>query len=329
MLDDRRYILLPVNATRAADIILLVDESGSMTMKHQWIPEMVKQLDNALMETGIGVHTRNRFGVIGFGGDCTIKDGLGRILQTNESDKYVVSDNILELTKTLRIGGKQEDGYSAIATALKEYTFQDGAKQFILITDEDRDVLVDVTRNEVESMLKANDVILNTVVSQEFTAGGIRSFGVDRDSAVYIYDPSVDSFFKTIHNVGAPIEDSAYGSTDKDYTQLAFLVKGGSWDLSLLQQGIILLWLFLLIIPRFCISCTGGQVARAFTNSFVHAKVVEIQHQLEECFQCFCKAGGPICELVSDGNNLPFCSHMPGMRIIIIIVFPNHFDTCY
>lgn len=244
VLDNMRHILLPVNATRAADIILLVDESGSMTKEHQWIPEMVKQLDNALMDTGIGVHPRNRFGIIGFGDDCTIEDGFGRTLLINESDKYVLADSIIELSKILKIGGKQEDGYSAIASALKEYTFQDGAKQFILITDEDRDVLLNVTRDEVESMLKANDIILNTVVTQEFTAGGIQAFGVDWDRTAYIYDPSLDSFFRTIRNVGAPIEDSAYGSTNDDYTQLAFLVEGGSWDLSLLQQGTYFLWLF-------------------------------------------------------------------------------------
>lgn len=239
MLGDIRHILSPINSntTRAADIILLVDESGSMTMEHQWISEMVEQLDNGLMETGIGVYPRNRFGIIGFGHECTVEVRGERAFLTKGNNEYVLAENITELTKRIRVGGKNEDGYSAIASALREYTFRDGAIQFILVSDEDRDVLLNVTRDEVEFMLKANGVVLNTVVSQEFTAGDIRAFGIDVDKTAYIYDPSLDSLFRTIQGIGASVEDSAYGSTDMDYTQLAFLVEGGSWDLSILRQG--------------------------------------------------------------------------------------------
>ena len=38
----------PDDQTLAADIILLVDESSSMTMEHAWIPDMTRQLDLAL-----------------------------------------------------------------------------------------------------------------------------------------------------------------------------------------------------------------------------------------------------------------------------------------
>ena len=39
----------PSNQTRAADVILIVDESSSMTVEHAWIPDMIQQLDTALM----------------------------------------------------------------------------------------------------------------------------------------------------------------------------------------------------------------------------------------------------------------------------------------
>lgn len=38
----------PEDQTLAADVILLVDESSSMVMEHDWIPGMIRQLDTAL-----------------------------------------------------------------------------------------------------------------------------------------------------------------------------------------------------------------------------------------------------------------------------------------
>ena len=43
-------------------------------------------------------------------------------------------------------------------------------------------------------------------------------------------------------------------------------------------------------------------MARAFTNAFVHAKVVEIRSQLDNCWNCTCGLDGPVCELLSDAN---------------------------
>ena len=241
MLDNIRYILLPIadNTTQAANIILLVDESGSMTMEHSWIPEMIEQLDNALMNVGIGVNPRNRFGLIGFGDDCSNNSTFEGAFLTDESNTYVLADRIIEFTQRLQTGGKYEDGYRAIASAFKQYTFGDRTNQFILISDEDRDALSNITRDDVESMLIDNDVVLNVVVSEEFTGDEVRAFGIDADGTAYIYDPSSGVLFRSVDYFGSPIKDSAHGSTDEDYTQLAFRVKGASWDIGLLQQGIL------------------------------------------------------------------------------------------
>ena len=40
--------LSPEDQTLAADVILLVDESSSMVMEHDWIPGMIRELDTAL-----------------------------------------------------------------------------------------------------------------------------------------------------------------------------------------------------------------------------------------------------------------------------------------
>ena len=240
VLNGLRYILLPItdNTTQAVNVILLVDESGSMTMQHSWIPEMIEQLDSALMNVGIGVDPRNRFGVIGFGDDCTTEATFDQAFLTNESVTYVPADRIVEFTQRLQMGGKYEDGYRAIASAFKQYTFGDRTNLFILISDEDRDDLSNITRDDIESMLTANEVILNVVVSEEFTGGEARAFGIDADGTAYVYDPSSDVLFRNVDNFGVPVKDSAHGSTNEDYTQLALQVKGGSWDIGLLQQGI-------------------------------------------------------------------------------------------
>lgn len=239
VLDGLRYILLPFtnDTTQAANIILLVDESGSMTMEHSWIPEMIEQLDAALMNVDIGVNPRNRFGVIGFGDDCSNDAELDKPFFTTGNVTYVPANRITEFTQRLQTGGKYEDGYKAIASALDQYTFGDRTTLFLLISDEDRDTLSNITRDDVESILAANNVTLNVVVSEEFTGGEARAFGVDADGTAYVYDPSSDVLFRSVDNIGAPVEDSAHGSTNEDYTQLAFQVNGGSWDIGLLQQG--------------------------------------------------------------------------------------------
>lgn len=62
MLGEVRLVLGPqgTNMSRAADIILLVDESGSMTEEHAWIPTMTTLLDQALRDVGVGEEPRNR-----------------------------------------------------------------------------------------------------------------------------------------------------------------------------------------------------------------------------------------------------------------------------
>ena len=87
MVDDVRRVLalLPNNRSQAADIILIVDESGSMEMEHAWITNMISELDESLKDVGVGVNPRNRFGLVGFGDDCSDGLVLGRVLLTSDN----------------------------------------------------------------------------------------------------------------------------------------------------------------------------------------------------------------------------------------------------
>jgi hypothetical protein len=53
------------NTTGSADVVFVVDESGSMQGEHEWLSEMVRDLDAALKAKGI---TNNRYALAGFGG---------------------------------------------------------------------------------------------------------------------------------------------------------------------------------------------------------------------------------------------------------------------
>ena len=122
----------------------------------------------------MGVVEPNRFGLVGFGGDCSDGLGLGRVLSTTSGAQFSFSTNFTELSEGLTTSGRREDGYSAIRTALESYPPRPGAaRQLILISDEDRDTVdTSLTKETVLASLLAGSVVLNAAVSESFSAGG-------------------------------------------------------------------------------------------------------------------------------------------------------------
>jgi len=238
---DVRVVQVPrdSNQSRAADVVFFVDESASMAEEMMWLPGMAELLDRALVLGGVGATEGNNFGVVGFGGGCDSADSaLGRILLDSNGDMFTSAANVSTLTQELELGGRDEDGYSAMEVALRSYDFRDSARQFILITDEDRDELsVNATRDRLRSMLADAGVQLNVAVTQQFLAGDLRALGVDSNMNAYLFDPSVRSAFVVENGAGASVKDSAYGSTNADYTTLVWELGGAAWDLSQLRQG--------------------------------------------------------------------------------------------
>lgn len=234
-------LLVPrdANQSRVADVVVLVDESGSMADELSWLPEMARLLDQSLKVAGIGTTERNNFGVVGFGGGCSSAEhGLGRVLVNDMQQMFTSGANVSELLRNIELGGIDEDGYSAMQVALREYAFRGGAKQFILVTDEDRSVRVfNLTRQGIQSMLEAAGVQLNVAVSEEFTAHGLRALGVDSSGNAYLFTPSLRSAFLVERGAGISVNDSAHGFTNADYTMLAWELGGAAWDLSQLRQG--------------------------------------------------------------------------------------------
>ena len=250
------------------DILLIVDESGSMDMEHQWIVNMTKVLDMALKDIKIGISSPNLFGIVGFGSSYE-GDSLSRVLFDN-GNMFVTSSAITRLTDQLLVSGRYEDGYAAIQFSVSQYQFRNGAKQFVLISDEERDVQQsNIDRDAVLRLLENNNIVLDVAISQSFQSGsGLRALGLDNENKTYIYDPLSANLFH-VGTEGGPVKDTAHKTTYFDYTQLALDQGGAAWDLSLLRQG--------------------GNVAKAFTNAFVQVKAIEIFHQMTSCLNCTCE----------------------------------------
>lgn len=266
----------------AADIIFVVDESGSMAMEHEWIQQEVNLLDIALRERGVGVGMRqNLFGLVGFGRDDPTSIGGVTLSQLVRPDEFVLAARELQLTGVL------EDGYSAINHALSMIETRSGtAKQIILVTDEDRGILrVDLSRELIEEKLVLSGFILNVIVNQGFLRDPLDdlsfALGIGRNSTAYIVDPNSLTLFNTSEGgIPNPSPFFGFGNSYEDYGVLAHNTGGVAWDLNQLREQ--------------------GLLAEAFTNAFTAVKVEEVMSVLRECFQCLCRYPQELCSRVTD-----------------------------
>ncbi len=285
----------------AADIIFVVDESGSMFMEHAWIRKEVYVLESQLQERGVGVGEReNLYALVGFArADLSAISGI-LISNLTRPDEFV------NASFDLRTSGLIEDGYSGIDFALRNVQPRPGtARQLILVTDEDRGILrSDLTRDVIEQQLKDEGFVLNVIVNQGFLADSADNsslaLGLTGNGTAYIVDNSSDSF--TAVEGGEPITFSffEFGDTLEDYVELAFRLGGAAWDLNQLREQ--------------------GDFARAFTNAFTAVKVEEVMNVFRVCFACFCEANEAKDEIIgpcigSVGIEISDCVGIPGTSV--------------
>lgn len=276
----------------AADVIFVVDESGSMAMEHAWIREEVKILDRMLKNRGIGAGRRsNLFALIGFGRNNP-EDIFGITLTqlTSAGDFIAASDDLV-------LSGAFEDGYAALDYAVENIIVRpDTAKQMILVTDEDRGIgRLDLSRGSVESRLREAGFVLNVVVNQAFQTSATESsaLGVTNNMA-YLFDPFSPSFF-SVMNIDSviPSNEFRFGTTFEDYVELALALGGAAWDLNQLREQ--------------------GVLARAFTNAFTAGKVDEVMTIFRYCFECLCLSFRETCSL-ANGVSIQSCAGtFPGL----------------
>ena len=255
----------------AADVVFIVDESGSMTSGHEWIRVVVPLLDSSLNNAGIGVGNRsNMYGLVGFGRNAD--PGRGGIVLT----QLTSVEGFLNATRDLLLNGLFEDGYSAIEVALNQIPLRVNASHiFVLVTNEARQPLrgkETLTRDIIEERMKEKGIILNSVVRQGFLydANDTNSFafGLNFNGTAFAFDPTSPNNFTTFPN-GVRNPDPAFneGTTYEDYVVLAFNLSGSAWHIDQIRQA---------------------QLSKPFSEAFISAKIDEVKGVVEQCLRCLC-----------------------------------------
>jgi len=257
-------------APTTADIMTIIDESGSMDTEHAWIPNMITDLDIGLNDESI---SNNQFGLVGFGANGQndgIHDGLDSSIEPPHKHPvgggdFGTASELGTAAGDLVLSGSEEDGWWGLDFAINNYSYRDGsARNFILITDEDRDDqmseagLTSVTKSGLLSSLSGVGGLLNVVVDATFQCGDqTEALGIDAEGTGFI--ATAGGGFTTCLGASAVSGD---GSTIDDYVDLALSSGGAAWDLNQLRLG-----------------DTNPDIAQSFTNAFVNIKVGEITQQ--------------------------------------------------
>ena len=235
--------------TTTADVVVLMDESGSMAGEQAWMTSTIAALDVGLNAKGV---TGNRYGLVGFGASAAPAPSRVRGFnvgggQFGTAAQYGVAAGGLQIT------GGTEDGYAAIDFA-NGYSFRAGAgRNYILVTDEDRDnTNAALTAANMLSSMKGTNTLLNAVVNATFRCGD-NSAALGMSSGGKGYKADGAGGFTTCS--GAFLFSDA-GTTDTDYVNLALATGGAAWDLNILRAG--------------------GMGATSFTKAFIDVKVDEI-----------------------------------------------------
>lgn len=231
------------SAATTADVIVVVDESGSMGGEHAWIDDMIADLDAGLITAGI---TSNRYALVGYGASNPaprLVGGFGGVASFATAAGNLVTS------------GSREDGYDGIHFGFETLTLRgNAAANIILVTDEDRDIY-DGTKTYANTLaaLNAQKALLNAVVNNPFGSDAGSALGVDSIGTAYLQD---GTSYSTATNGTVGNGD---GSTETHYVPMAFATGGAAWDLNKLRSG--------------------GDTATAFTAAFINIKVGEIQQQ--------------------------------------------------
>lgn len=252
-------MLIPVATASAdvvssADIVFLVDESGSMGGEQAFLRDVINDLDSDLRAAGVS--TIN-YGVVGFGGSSFFPGNLREV--TNGNGSLVDLTPAETALGSLYTNGATEDGWAAINFALNTFNFTGSAINFILATDEDRDnTNGSLSKLGITSALQDRGVLLNVINNLRLRDGENEvALGVDNSGVAYIADGSGGY---TTSTGGFALSGS--GSTISDYFDIAMATGGAAWDLNQLRAG--------------------GLTATSFGAAFTAIKVAEITQVPEE-----------------------------------------------
>jgi hypothetical protein len=199
-------------------IILIVDESGSMSGDQDWLADFVPALGKALSERNqYDLPAEIEFTVAGF---------------TDDTRNLLMYGSVIEATDAigrLRADKSIEDGYVAIRELLEERLHRSGSPTtVILITDEDRDVTdPDVTLASLTEYLDWMGIVVHSIIPAEILCPD-RKRAIAMDQHDVALQPDTG---------GLSSCENALRWTHEDYAELAFITGGLTWDLGIFAPG--------------------------------------------------------------------------------------------
>ncbi|MEM9833045.1 MAG: VWA domain-containing protein [Bacteroidota bacterium] len=192
-IEDFNVILPQVGIPRPADIVFIIDNSGSMGDEQiaiqNSITAFVDDLEAEDINANLGL---TRFGQSALGGNPIIEND-GQLSETSED----FLDNVF-IKNFADFSGGTEPGLDAILASVSQFNFRTNSqKYFILITDEDNDGLTEP--RDVLPVLQQQVVTLYSVINANGFFSGTSQFdygdlaidsGGDQYDIVDLIDPS-------------------------------------------------------------------------------------------------------------------------------------------
>jgi len=196
-----------VNAAKFADFLFVVDESGSMRSEHDWLDEMIYELETKLQSRGLGIDNQiNRYGLVGFGSFTPEPKTFDMDPLTPGHQQFGDVNQFAQTSLSLITNGGIEDGYDGIDFGLNTYDFRPGAAvNLVLVTDDYRDVMdSNLSFDSISGDLQQHNALLNVVINHPFyDTDGNRSVGVDAGGNAFV--PEGDGFrMGTYNETAAP-----------------------------------------------------------------------------------------------------------------------------
>lgn len=221
-------------AASTTDLIVVIDESGSMDTERNFIGNYIENMDTVLEENGVST---NQYGLVGYGGHYAVATNEEGHKHTVGGGDLGTAAEFSAATDGLQVDGGTEDGYEAMMFALENYTFRSNAgASLFLITDEDRDDITNATvdYNSMLAAIQDAGVVMHAMVDQRFyDTDGNTAIAIDAQGNAYLLDEQGNI---TVVQGGASRTDgdgeiNASGATDDDYTELALATGGIVADL--------------------------------------------------------------------------------------------------
>ncbi|MBL4661481.1 MAG: tandem-95 repeat protein, partial [Alcanivoracaceae bacterium] len=227
-----------------AELIFLVDSSGSMHESLSYIPLWVPLIDGQLNALGVGNVEPNRYGFATFGYNQTtyISMDSGELLgEVNELANRLIPWNQPSLGIP---GASTENMISALVETLDTYALAEpAAKAVIFMTDEDCDFCTEAITASTLQRLQQNNIILHGLVDikgfpfEIFCGDGTIAMGMDVNKIGYVADGNNDFYTceAAYFTTGLPhILD--YENMRKNYTETAFATGGSIWDIDFIAS---------------------------------------------------------------------------------------------